>query len=506
MLCTRSIVHALALAAPLAIGAIAVAQSKPFADDPALSGLPERWGELTDLLDVPGASVTVVKDGQVFVETLGVRDPATGEPVTPDTMFYIASITKTHVATAICALAAEGRLSLDDPVKQHLPRFALPDADLTETITIRDLLCHRYGVNSGEIVLLDAYTGEITEDRYWHWLSRGQAAGELAYTNVHFTLLGKVIERITGKDWRDYLDEAVFQPAGMTRTTGYASRMYDDADAAIPSERVDGAFRATEQRKTDRTMHAAGGLGTTAMDSARYIMLHLNGGEIDGARVLPASLTDEMQTLHAAYDEHQGSIRIEKGRGLGWTVGDYANEAPIRFHGGGYVGTRAWLCILPEQDAGLMIMVNGGGYARAWADIVAIDLLERLTNIAPPWSPYEEWPAQIRERKANEAEEAAGAPADAGVRMTKLTRPLGLYTGYFHNEHFGTLRIERDGDAFHCFLGDRRLPLLASGSPDEMLVESFEPPGRLRFVVSPGGEVDTVRFIEADLGEFEFVR
>jgi CubicO group peptidase (beta-lactamase class C family) len=258
--------------------------------------------------------VTVVKDGRVLgIEAFGVRAPgragAPGAAPTPDTMYYIASITKTYLATAVCALADDGRLSLDDPVRKHLPRFALPKApDGGARITIRDLLSHRAGLIHGQpIVMLDAFTGEITEDRYYKWLAVTRPKGETAYSNVHFTLLGRVVEAAGGKPLREYLHDRVLEPAGLTRTTGSASRMYGDPDCAVPMERAGGRWRVCKLRKTDRTMHAAGGLGTSARDAARWLMLHLNDGEIDGKRVISAGRTREMRTPQSPLPRKQGS-------------------------------------------------------------------------------------------------------------------------------------------------------------------------------------------------------
>jgi len=159
----------------LAVTTVAAAAAKPprpLTDIPELADRPARWGEVMDLFDVPGMAVAVVRDGQTYVQCFGARDPKSGDPVTPETLFYIASVTKTFTATAICELADEGRLRLDDPVRKYLPRFQLPDSALTRSITIRDLLCHRYGIDSTPIVFLDAFTGEITEDRYYHWLAQ----------------------------------------------------------------------------------------------------------------------------------------------------------------------------------------------------------------------------------------------------------------------------------------------------------------------------------------------
>lgn len=481
-----------------------------FSADPRLAPLVQRWSDLTDLFDVPGAAVAVVRDGKVYVTTFGFRDPATRLPVTPDTLFYIASITKTYNATAIGTLVDQGRLSLEDTIKDHLSWLDLPDPELNAALTVRDLLSHRYGISSGTTVLLDAFTGEITDDRYAYWLARCEINGSLDYSNVHYTLVGRLIEEVTGMDWRDYLEQAVLSPAGLDRTTGYASVLYDDPDSATPTTRIDGEWRQTAVRKIDRTMHAAGGLGTSAREAARYLMLHLGNGVIGGQRVVSASYMEEMRTLQASLPEPDGSIRVIDGFGLGWQVGTYAGAAPLSAHGGGYDGTSAWFALLPDQQAGIALLINGGGPARGWGDIVAIDLLEALTGVAPPWSPYERYPERIRRMKSG-AEKTPPVAAAAGevsvLPSSSLSRPIGMYTGWFHNADLGTLVVTATGDGLSLQLGNLPLTISPGVGPDLFIIEDeFDPPPPCRFVVTADGKIDEVRIDEQDLGELVFRR
>jgi CubicO group peptidase (beta-lactamase class C family) len=160
--------------------------------DPALRGLRERWTEAMRALRVPGLAVVVVRGDEVtHLDALGVRDPAGPKPVTPDTYFYIASCTKPYVAAAAVRLAEAGKLDLDAPVQRYLPRFQLADADAAQKLTVRDLLTHRPGLNTFPVVFLDAFTGEITEDRYYHFLKLARPGGQVAYSNIHFTLAGR---------------------------------------------------------------------------------------------------------------------------------------------------------------------------------------------------------------------------------------------------------------------------------------------------------------------------
>ncbi len=473
---------------------------------PGLDGLSARWSAIMDLFDTPGMAVAVVRDGTIYARGFGIRDPGSGAPVTPETLFYVASITKTYVAGGIEKLAGEGKLSLDQPVASLLPRFRLPDSTLTRTITVRDLMDHHYGITSEPIVLLDAYTGGITEDRYYRWLGMARVAGSLRYSNVHFTLLGRVIQAVSGEPWRDYLSREVFAPAGLDRTTGYMSTVDADPDHAVPCRKVDGAWLPETQRKTDRTMHAAGGLATNAVEGARWLLLNLGDGTVDGVRVLPGPLVEASREVQAGFEKPEGSIRIMEGYGLAWMTGTFNGHRLLQ-HGGGYAGTSAYMAMLPDDGMGVVVLMNAAGAARGLGDIVAIDVLERLTGTTSAWNVYDTYTAKMR--KEREKHPAAPAPAPAAAFSgSAISRPAGLYTGEFHNPDWGTLVIERDGAALTARLGDAPVELRPSADgPDRFIAGGlFESGVAGAFLVGANGGVDSVRIEYPDLGEIVFRR
>ena len=254
-----------------------------------LADLPGRWQDAMKDLGVPGMAVAVVSGGKmIMLEVFGVRDPQAGTPVTPETAFYIASSTKSFTAMGIMQLVEQGRVDLGEPVKKYLPRFELSDAELTKGLTIRDLLSHAKGIDSDPIVFLDAYTGQITDDLYYRHLRDADIAGKFAYNNVHYTLLGRVVHAVSGKPWQDYLGDHIFAPAGMSNATCYADQMYSRADVAFPTVTHGTGLRRSRIRKTDRTMHAAGGMGTSINDLARWLLVNLNGGRVGDAQILSA--------------------------------------------------------------------------------------------------------------------------------------------------------------------------------------------------------------------------
>lgn len=437
-------------------GAPAV-QTQPLpsvADVPELAGLAQRWRAGANALGVPGCSVAIVKDGKLLAtDAFGVRNPA-GDPVDADTLFYIASCTKTFTAAALVALAEQEVVELDAPVNVYLPRFRVADDAASEQITVRELLCHRPGINSQAIVWLDAYTGEITEDRFYRWLARVEPTGQVQYTNVHFTIAGRVIEAATGKSWKDALDELLFQPAGMTRTTAYASRMYADANVALPMESGADGFVACSTRKTDRTMHAAGGTGTTARDAARWLLMQLRDGELESGPVLSVAATQLMRTRHSDSPPN-GQIRRLDGFGLGWMLGTYRGR-PYVTHGGGYVGTAAHLSFLPDDGLGVVVLANGSPSGQALADVVSIDIYDRLLGES---GHADLLPRYIERIKAGS--DSDPQPASNLVSSGQLALDGSAYAGTYTNADWGSLTLVlREGELL-ANMGDLEVWLVA---------------------------------------------
>jgi CubicO group peptidase (beta-lactamase class C family) len=466
---------------------------------PSLDGLRERWAGAIKDLGVPGLAVAVVQGDEVLLlEGFGVRDPKAKAPVTPDTMFYIASCTKTFVAFLTVQLAEAGKLSLDDPVAKHLPRFQLADPDATASLKVADLLCHRPGLGSFPIVFLDAYTGEITDDRYYHFLGRTRPRGRPAYSNIHFTLVGRVVQALTGKSWRDALDERIFAPAGMKRTTGYASRLYGDADAAVPQEFRDGGFYPAAVRKTDETMHAAGGLGSSARDLARWLRLNLGNGALDGKRLLSEEGVARMQTLQVSAPERSPIPGVEEeGFGLGWQVWKLEGRRMLA-HGGGYTGCAAHFSFLPEERLGVVALANTD--AGPLTQLVALDVYRRLLGIEGE----DPLPALVERRRKSGERTSTELPDPPRAKTLSLAPET--YAGVYENDDWGTIRIEARGERLAGTLGGMRLDLKAGGTDRFRFTSAGNGDPRNGSFVVEDGAVRAVVLHWKDAGDARFVR
>jgi len=314
-----------------------------------------------------------------------------------------------------------------------------------------------------------------------------------------------VIEAVTGKPWRDEMVDRVLTPAQLRRTTGYASRLYGDANHAVPLERIESGWRPLVLRKTDKTMHAAGGMGTSAVEGARWLQLHLGDGTLDGERVLSAETARAMRTLHAKNEKPSGTIRKLEGFGHAWMVGSVNGHALCQ-HGGGYDGASAYMAMLPDDGVGIVVLINAGGIASRLGDIVAVDVIEHLTGTKSAFDVYERFTQQAREIKEKRAAATASSPhAASGLQ---LRQAVSRYVGTYSNPWWGTVAVQDARGTLAFRLGDLVLAVRGDETePDHFVVEEWlEAPTPAFFVVANDNDIEGVTFRHPKFGDVAFRR
>ncbi len=449
-------------------------------------GLHERWERAVRAMHIPGMAVAVVIDDKVaLLDTFGIRNPETKEPVTPDTGFYIASCTKSFMAMGIATLVDEGKVDLDAPVKKYLPQFQIADPALTKTLTVRDLLSHAKGLSSWPITFGEAYTGQMTEERYYRLLADEKPRGKFSYSNVHFTLAGRIAQAVTGMHWKDFLAARIYEPAGMKRSTAYASKLYGDPNVAIPTDERDGVWVPCSTRKTDSTMHAAGGMGTTARDAARWLRLNMGGGTIDGTRVLSGRLTGEMQTMQADSRARTTGNATREGYGLGWFMGNYDGHKHLE-HGGGYTGTAAYIGFLPERGIGVAVLANSD-LAAGLVIRVAQDVFDRFLGIEG-----EDTMPRLIEAAGERRRNSPATVNRSGRNLAAakgLVAPPEAYAGTYVNDKWGTLEVRYEDGKLLARAGALSMTLI-----DQSRGRFFVPELQLRgrFTVDADSRVESI--------------
>jgi len=251
-------------------------------------------------------------------------------------------------------------------------------------------------------------------------------------------------------------------------------------------------------------MHAAGGMGTTAYDAARWLSLQMNGGTIDGKRILCEEMTEASHEYQSRLPEPEGTIRIMKGFGYGWMLGEF-NGMRLAQHGGGYLGTATYFAMLPEEGVGVVVLINSAPLGRMLGDIIAVDMLCELTGTEPAWDVYGNWSASVTRRKAQQGptmKEKGGGP----FPVETLSHDRAAYIGTYTHPMLGTVSVVPDGQTIQVNVGKVVSRFQPGEATDHFLFDGPVFDGtRARFELEGGRAVRMV-MIEERLGELVFER
>ena len=343
---------------------------------------------------VPGAAWGIVIDGELaHVGVAGYRDLPSKSPVTRDSVFRIASMTKSFTAMAIMKLRDEGKLSLDDAAEKHVPELrglTYPTSD-SPKITVRDLLSHAEGFPE------DNPWGDqqlaATEEEFSNMLRGGipfsNAPGTAyEYSNYGFAILGRIVTNVSGKPYRQYIAESILRPLGMTSTTL--------EPASVPANRLAHGYRwEDEQWKEepplpDGAFGAMGGMLTSVSDLSKYVGAFLAAWPPrDGPETAPvrrSSLREMQQVWRGrpaiASRTGSGAINLNAGGyGFGLRVSQSCPFDHIVAHTGGLPGFGSIMQWLPEYGVG--IIAFGNVTYTGWTPIVnnAFDLLAKTGGL-----------------------------------------------------------------------------------------------------------------------------
>ncbi len=360
-----------AIAAAVALVSV-VAATPAGQSDPKLDQISTLITQKMTEYGVPGVAFGIVRNGQATVKTFGVTNVDDPQPITPDTVFALASISKTVTATAMMRLVEQGKVSLDDPVRKYLPDFKIADEATTRDVKIWHLLTHTPGWE-GQLSSEDrgvqslAYFVETMKD-----LPRLAAPGEVwSYNNAGFVVAGRVIEVVTGQNIHQAFKTLVFDPIGLTRAF---TRVEDLATYRFSVAHRGAPGNVTVSRPLARsTSVAAGGVSMSINDLLAYGRFHLGDGTgKDGKPVLSRASLELMRTPKVrknATDEEMG---------IGWHLRK-VNGVMTAAHGG-TLGHCLLVELVPERNLVMAILTNHSEGWRLIQDVerASLRILENM--------------------------------------------------------------------------------------------------------------------------------
>jgi len=411
--------------------------------------------------EAPGCAVVVVRNDRViYLKGHGLRKLGGPDPVTADTTFAIASCTKAFTSLLLAQLADDGKLSWDDPVRKHLPGFRLADPLADSHVTLRDLLCHRTGVASHDLLVYRAPWGLDEQVRRIGLVRPSKSfRSAFQYQSIMWVAAGQAAAAAGKSPYGALIEERIFKPLGMAGASLTTAAARQSADCAQPHRR-DAQGKVTPVDWYDFTEpNPAASVHLSARDLGKWLQFQLGDGTWRGQRLVSAANLAETHTPQMVI-RLEGLTRAEHpfttqmNYGLGWVVQDYRGGQLIS-HAGVIDGMRAHVTLAPQARLGIGILTN---LHRTRMNLALSNtLVDRLLGL-----PVRDWNEYYRNlvKAEEDAEQAAQRQRQAQRRPdTKPTLPLDRYAGVYENPAYGSARIVVDNGQLRWEWSTFRLPL-----------------------------------------------
>ncbi|TAJ73896.1 MAG: serine hydrolase [Phenylobacterium sp.] len=496
----------------------------------ALSALDARLQQIMQAWNPAGMAVAVIADDKVvFLQGYGVTSTTRdGSKVDGDTLFQLASISKPLSSALIGTYVDQGRLAWSDRIVDRLPWFRVGDDAVTADLRLEDALSHRSDVEATNwLIDVPGMTWRGAAERLRTLPQQAPVRSTMIYDNVMYSTGGLMLVE-QGEDYAKALSGRLFAPLGMRRSLGdfeallqregvAACHECELADGpgpvesvmatpnvAVPHVRVRDLPSTPIRWRHVATTAASSGMSSAA-DMARFLRMMLNGGTLDGVRVLKPETVAEILRLHslarpgrtqpiAGFLVEQARIADwSQGYALGWYAARYAG-VDIRHHGGGLLGVGGSVIMAPDRKVAVVVLTNDRLYSSNHVLAAAYSALDTALGLpAADWTGY----MRIQDQRAA-AEAEASIPAREG---TSLNPPARLAGRYCHPA-YGELTVAADAAGLAISQGEQRHGRLLRVSGDRFALRWDGPRfgGRpLAFQIGPDGaasalDVDAMRF------------
>jgi len=397
--------------------------------------------------DIPGVSVAIVKDGNVVLaKGYGYREKEKINKVDENTLFMIGSNTKAFTATALCLLEYEKSLSLNDKVSKWMPDFKLYDELATKDIMIRDLLCHRLGLQTfeGDFVNWDS---DLSRAEIIHNLRNlipvFPFRSRFGYCNAAFLTAGELIPIVTGKSWDDFIQEKILTPLDMKRTFVSVSGIANDKNSAFPyTENIDELVKLPYPNIDN--LAPAGTISSCAKDMANWLLMQLDSGKFNGATVIPFDALKQTRMSNMVAGNGMGQFFPSshfRNYGLGLFLADYYGKLVV-WHTGGVDGFVSSTCFLPEENLGIVILTNTD--QNSLYDALRYQIID--SYIGAPFRNYEDKYLEGKAAQKKEEKEFIEKNRKLVAENSASDISLKIYTGTYTNSAYGKIEIKIGDD------------------------------------------------------------
>jgi beta-lactamase class C len=352
------------LSLPMAAGA--VAQTTAPSREPSFMGdaraMDAMAQQVVERTRIPGLAMVIVQDGKILVmRGYGVTDARGTEPVTADTVFRLASLSKAFAGTLAALLVQDGSLRWDMRIADHLPAFKLANLQDTQSLTVRDILSQRAGLTH------NTYDRDLESDVPFELLVQKLADAPLAcapgdcyaYQNVSFSLIADIVFAATGDFYTHQVEKRIFQPLGMYNSSYGRDALEASPSWARPHVRGGGGWMPIRPKEAYYRIPPAAGVNVSIHDMAQWLIAQMgHRPDVLSAEVLADVHTQQVPTPDQLHGSPWRRERVSNAfYATGWRIFNYAGHTLV-FHGGAVQGYRSEIAFLPDHDIGAVLLWN----------------------------------------------------------------------------------------------------------------------------------------------------
>ncbi len=444
---------------------------------------------------LPGLAIAVVfQDKVVYAKGFGVRDVNTKAPVDADTVFQLASVSKSVGSTVVAELVGGGKITWDSKLSILDPTFAMFDPWVTREITLRDMYAHRSG--------LPEHAGDLLEDlgftraeilhrlRYQH--PESSFRSHYAYTNFGMTEGGVAAAKAYGLEWEEAAKQKLYNPLGMTSTSSRYADFVARPNKALGHVLVDGKWVQKFKRDPD-TESPAGGVSSSVNDLAKWMHLQLANGKFGGKQMVDEKALAETHHPHmlTGFSPFTG---LPGFYGLGWNV-SYDQEGRLHLsHSGAFaLGAATHVNLLPGEQLGIVVLTNG--YPLGIAEALGTTFLDTALY----GKPTQDWLVLFKQRFSNPAAIGTVLGFDYSKSPASPSPALknSAYLGSYRNDFFGEISIVEKEGGLAIIQGPKKMTFAMKHYDRDMFTyetEGENAVGRsgITFTIGPDGKATQV--------------
>ena len=464
---------------------------------------------------VPGLAVAIIRDDEVvYLKGFGVKEIGKDSPVTPDTLFPLASCTKAFTTTAMAMLVDEGKMSWDDPVRQHVEFFHLSDPSADALVTLRDLISHRTGVGSHELLW---YRSPWSQEEIIRRIGKVKLdypfRTTFHYQTTMFTTAGWAVSKAGKIPWADFVRQRILDPLDMKSTNFTTTAALKSSDHASPHRLVAGVSDPGHRAKIEvipwyqiDKPEPAGSINSCARDLAQWVRFQLSDGSLKGKRLVSAKNLNETHTSQTII-RLEGDVRgmnpdtFQISYGMGWVIQDHRGQLLVS-HAGAIDGFRAHITLLPKAKLGIVLLNNLHQTQMNLA--LSNNLVDLLLGL-----PKKDWNAYIGEqvRKQEAAALTRYQEREASRKLgTKPSRDLVAYAGAYEDRAYGTATVSLENGSL-VWKWSTFVSRLEHFQDDTFTIQNpLLGNPRVAFILEADGEVTAMKVMDVMNVEFKRIK